>query len=111
VSNHLVRSIRPGALVQLGQAEGDFVLPDPVPAKVLFLTGGSGITPIMGMLRSAGSRLPDVVLLHSAPTQNDVIFADELRMLAAQGRIRLLERHTDSEGMLDLTELDTWVPD
>src|SRR5688500_8831168 len=53
VSNHLVRRARPGLLVHLDQACGDFTLPDPRPAKVLFVTAGSGITPVMGMLRNA----------------------------------------------------------
>ncbi|HVU72185.1 MAG TPA: iron-sulfur cluster-binding domain-containing protein, partial [Mycobacteriales bacterium] len=91
------------------EPEGEFVLPDVLPAKVLFLTGGSGITPVMGMLRS--HRLADAVVLHSALTRDDVIFGDELRALAAAGRITLIERHTDVEGLLDIAELDTIVPD
>ena len=51
VSNHLVRRAKPGTLVQLDQPTGDFVLPQAKPAKVLYLTAGSGITPVMGMLR------------------------------------------------------------
>ncbi len=112
VSNHIVHDLRPGSLVHLGQAEGDFVLPALRPEKVLFLTGGSGVTPVMGMLRNHVAELPDVVMVHSAPTARDVIFATELRELATSGLIRLVERHTDTEGMLDLaTELDTIVPD
>ncbi len=56
VSNHLVRRARPGMLVHLDQASGDFVLPDPPPGKVLFVTAGSGITPVMGMLRNRARR-------------------------------------------------------
>lgn len=111
VSSHLVRRARPGTIVHLDQATGDFVLPRPRPERVLFLTAGSGITPVMGMLRASGADLTDVVLLHSAPTGGDVIFGAELRALAAAGRIRLLERHTDIEGSLDLAELDDLVPD
>src|SRR5579875_604077 len=40
-----------GSIVTLGDVEGEFVLPDPVPEKLLFLTAGSGITPVMAMLR------------------------------------------------------------
>jgi ferredoxin-NADP reductase len=109
VSNHLVRRARPGIVVQLDQATGDFVLPNIRPAKALFVTAGSGITPVMGMLRS--TRLTDVVLVHSAPTADDVIFAAELRELAATGRIRLVEKHTDTDGMLTTDELATLVPD
>ncbi len=112
VSNHLVHQARPGTLVMLDQACGDFVLPQPVPAKLLFVTGGSGITPVMGMLRNLPPSAPtDIVHLHSAPRQQDVIFARELAEFAARGRTRMQVRHTDTEGMLDLAELDTIVPD
>ena len=42
----------PGAIVRLGGVEGTFVLPDPLPEKLLFISAGSGITPIMSMLRA-----------------------------------------------------------
>ncbi|MBA2348709.1 MAG: ferredoxin reductase [Solirubrobacterales bacterium] len=111
VSNHLVRHARPGTIVQLDQAQGDFTLRGTAPAKALFVTAGSGITPVMGMLRSHGARLEDVVLVHSAPTPRDVIFGAELRGLASTGRIRLVEQHTDSGGMLDAAGLAELVPD
>lgn len=111
VSNHLVRRARAGTLIHLDQAQGDFVLPEVAPKKVLFLTAGSGITPVMGMLRNAVSELDDVVLVHSAPTTDDVIFGDELRTLAGQGRVRLVERHTDTNGMLTVAEVAGLVPD
>src|SRR6476469_47546 len=52
VSNHLVRTVRAGQMIHLGQAEGDFVLADPMPGKLLLVTAGSGITPVIGMLRN-----------------------------------------------------------
>lgn len=111
VSNHLVRRSRRGQLVHLDQAQGEFVLPTSLPSKLLFVTGGSGITPVMGMLRSSLHRLQDVVLVHSAPTADDVVFAGELRALAARGRIRLVELHTDVDGMLTAADLAQHVPD
>ena len=109
VSNYLVRKARPGLVLQLDQATGEFTLPATAPAKALFLTAGSGITPVMGMLRS--TPLEDAVLLHSAPTAADVVFGGELRKLASDGHIRLVERHTDSDGMLGVDELEQLVPD
>jgi ferredoxin-NADP reductase len=111
VSNHLVRRARAGTIVQLDQAAGEFVLPGQRPAKALFVTGGSGITPVIGMLRDAANDLEDVVVVHSAPTPAEVIFADELRNLAARGLIHLVIRHTDAEGMLDPAGLARLVPD
>ena len=43
-------------MLHLSQAEGDFILPDHVPEHVLFISGGSGITPVMSMLRSLQRR-------------------------------------------------------
>ncbi|MFU8874658.1 ferredoxin reductase [Micromonospora sp. SL4-19] len=111
VSNHLVRRVRPGTIVQLDQAQGDFVLPEATPERVLFLTAGSGVTPVMAMLRAGLPGRADVVLVHSAPTRDDVIFGAELRALAATGALRLIERHTDTDGLLGVHELDDLVPD
>ncbi|MEO6206193.1 MAG: ferredoxin reductase [Mycobacteriales bacterium] len=108
VSNHLVRSATPGTVVQLDQAAGEFVLPTTRPAKALFVTAGSGITPVMGMLRASLAELTDVVWVHSAPTADDVIFAAEIRALPG---VRLVEKHTDTDGMLSTDELLALVPD
>ncbi|WP_405107159.1 ferredoxin reductase [Micromonospora sp. NBC_01405] len=111
VSNYLVRRVRPGTLVHLDQAQGDFVQPATAPERILFVTAGSGVTPVMGMLRAGATGPADVVLVHSAPTPADVVFADELRGLAGRGAIRLVERHTDTDGVLGVAELADLVPD
>ena len=113
VSGLLVRRTRPGDVLLLDPPQGEFVLP-PVPRPLLMVTGGSGITPVIGMLRTLVARdaLRDVVLLHSAPAPDDVLFATEL---AAYDRgyegFRLVVRHTDTDGMLDLTRVADLVPD
>ena len=111
VSNHVVRSLQPGTLVHLAQATGDFTLPVPAPARAMFLTAGSGVTPVMGMLRNHLDELGDVVIVHSAPSADDVIFGGQLRWWAEQGRLRLVERHTDSDGIVTPADLDELVPD
>jgi stearoyl-CoA 9-desaturase NADPH oxidoreductase len=111
VSQHLVRDVTPGTMIMLDQAAGDFTLPPQSPAKVLFFTAGSGITPVMGMLRNAIDALEDVVVLHSAPSAADVIFGAELRAMAARGRIRLIERHTDTAGKVSPDDVAALVPD
>ena len=111
VSEHLVRRTAVGTVVQLGAAAGEFVLPRPRPPKVLFVSAGSGITPVMGMLRDAVDELADVVVVHSAPREDDVIFRNELRSLAERGRIRLVLRHTAVDGRLGAAELAELVPD
>ncbi|MEU8614233.1 ferredoxin reductase [Actinoplanes sp. NPDC048791] len=111
VSNYLIRNARRGMLVHLDQPAGDFTLPATRPAKVLFVTAGSGITPVMGILRSTLHELDDVVLVHSAREREAVVFGDELRTLAAAGRIRFVERHTATAGRIAPPELATLVPD
>jgi stearoyl-CoA 9-desaturase NADPH oxidoreductase len=114
LSAHLVGGVKPGTIVRLAAPQGNFVLPDPPPPAVLFITAGSGITPVMSMLRTLvrRHRITDVIHLHSAPTAGDVMFGGELEQLArdhAGYQLRL--RTTRSQGRLDLTLLDTEVPD
>jgi stearoyl-CoA 9-desaturase NADPH oxidoreductase len=110
VSPYLVRHGRVGAIVSLGGVEGDFVLPDDPPEQLLFISAGSGITPIMSMLRSI--RPQDAVLLHSARGAHDVIFGGELREYADRhDGFRLIERDTTSEGRLEPEHLDELVGD
>ena len=114
LSTHLVGGVAPGTVVRLAAPQGNFVLPDPAPASLLFLTGGSGITPVMSMLRTLERRgqLGDIVHIHSAPTQSDVMFAAELAELArAHEGYRLTVRNTRTQGRLDLQRLDDEVPD
>src|SRR4051794_36782923 len=115
VSNHLVHSARPGQMIQLEQAEGDFVLPVPMPRKLLLVTAGSGITPVIGMLRNLFSRrvpvATDIVLVHVNQTQSSAIFRDELRAHARAGSLTLVERYDDRDGLLDVSLIDELVPD
>jgi ferredoxin-NADP reductase len=111
VSNHLVRRTTVGTVIQLDQAAGEFTLGEQAPSKILFLTAGSGVTPVMGMLRNMAEQHCDVIVVHSAPTADDVIFGEELRTMAHQGRIQLVEKHTDTDGMLDVAKLDELVDD
>jgi stearoyl-CoA 9-desaturase NADPH oxidoreductase len=114
VSNYLVHRATVGTLLHLDQAAGDFVLGNPVPQKLLFVTAGSGITPVMGIVRNllAGNdHTRDIVLVHSAPTADDVIFGGELRQLAARRQIRLIEIHTASDGRLNVAQLGELVGD
>lgn len=114
LSTHLVGGVEPGTIVRLATPRGNFVMPDPAPPSVLFITGGSGVTPVMSMLRTQARRhqVGDVVHLHSAPTETEVLFGDELSELANTHdgyEVRL--RITRTQGRLDLSRLDDEVPD
>jgi ferredoxin-NADP reductase len=114
LSEHLVSGVAPGTIVRLALPAGDFVLPNPPPAKVLFLVGGSGITPVMAMLRTLDRRgtMPDAVLAYSSPTKERMIFRSELLAFSDRHpRLTLHERHTDLDGVMALDELDTLCPD
>ena len=114
LSSHLVNGVEPGTIVRLAAPKGDFALPDPPPAKLLLVTAGSGITPIMAMLRSLKKRgeSPDIMHVHSAPTADEVIFHDELRALEqAQPNYRLHLQLTADMGKFDFAALDGVVPD
>ena len=115
LSTHLVNGVRAGTVVRLAAPQGEFVMPDPAPASVLFLTAGSGITPVMSMLRTMARRgtfTADVVHLHSAPTAADVMFAAELAELGrTHPGYRLTVRATREEGRLELSRLAEQVPD
>jgi stearoyl-CoA 9-desaturase NADPH oxidoreductase len=114
VSPHLVRSVEPGSIVRLGGVEGTFTLPDELPAKLLFISAGSGITPIMSMLRCLHRRdaLDDVVHLHSARTEDDVIFRDQLRWLDEHhDGLRIHLQMTAEMGRMTPEHLDELCPD
>ncbi len=114
VSPYLVRTARRGVIVRLGGVEGSFTLPEPLPGKVLFISAGSGITPIMSMLRRI-DRLrdfTDVAHLHSARTAGDVIFGGELRDLDRRNPgYRLHLQLTGEQGRMSPADLDRLCPD
>lgn len=114
LSTHLVNGVEPGTIVRLAAPKGDFALPDPPPPSLLFISAGSGITPLMAMLRSLRARgdRPDIVHVHSAPSADAVIFHDELRKLESeQDGYRLHLQITERDGKLDFAKLDDIVAD
>lgn len=96
VSQHLKRA-RPGWVLGLSQADGGFTLPEPRPEKLVLISGGSGITPMMAMLRTLADEgySGEVVFLHYANTPADVLYADELARQAAGVRVVLAYTHAE----------------
>lgn len=114
VSEHLVRRAHRGEYVRLGPPAGEFVLPAAIGGPLLFVTAGSGITPVMGFLRALGAAgpLPDVAHVHLAPSGAEVIFGAELHRLARRhSGFALHEHHDDVHGRFDPVALDALVPD
>jgi ferredoxin-NADP reductase len=77
VSNALHDRLAIGDALVLSPPVGEFVLPPVPPRRMLMLSAGSGITPVMSMLRDLPRRAPlrDVVFVHVCRTQADAIFA------------------------------------
>ncbi|MFT8643244.1 hybrid-cluster NAD(P)-dependent oxidoreductase [Gluconacetobacter dulcium] len=126
VSNWLHDHLRPGMDIAALGPMGDFTLDPPrdaAPEKYLFLSAGSGITPVMSMARNLIDTRFDVdaVFLHSARSPEDLIFARELAWMAEQApsfRVRsICERDTPQNrwpgamGRLDAALLAREVPD
>ena len=114
LSAHLVTGLEPGTIVRLALPKGEFVLPDPPPERMLFLVAGSGVTPVMAMLRTLDRRgtMPDVVMHYSSPTAERMIFRKELKELGERHEsLTLHELHTDTDGMLELAALDELCSD
>lgn len=116
VSGTLVRHTKPGDVLFLDIPEGDFTLPDE-PRPLLMLTAGSGLTPVMSMIRTLvpTRRDADVVLIHSSRTPEDALFREELAELADQfPGLRVVHHHTAEAGRLDLSspaQLEGLCPD
>jgi stearoyl-CoA 9-desaturase NADPH oxidoreductase len=114
VSPYLVHGARPGDIVRLGGVEGTFTVPEPVPPKLLFISAGSGITPIMSMLRALdrSGDLDDAVHIHSARDAERVIFAQHLTDLdERRGGYRLHLQLTGADGRVSPADLDRLCPD
>ena len=106
--------VQVGREVFLGEIEGEFMLPTTVPAKSLFLSAGSGITPIMSMLRELERResLDDAIHVHSARTKDDMIFGSMMRKMADRREgYRLIEVHTADDPRFSPDDLDRHAPD
>lgn len=107
VSRHLVDHARAGAILRLSAARGEFTLPAPEDrtGHLLFVSGGSGITPVLSMLRTLVHEGHDgpVTFVHYADRLADVCYLDDLRQLtAALPQGRLLLGLTDDPAATDL---------
>lgn len=84
VSNWLHDHIKIGDSLDVLPIAGDFSCANHAANKYLFLSGGSGVTPLMSMSRSFFdlAENKDIVFVHSARTPEDIIFRKELDLMA-----------------------------
>ena len=120
VSNFLIDRARPGMVLALEQAEGDFQLPDTRPERVLLISGGSGITPVMSMLRTlcAEDHSGPLTFLHFAPDAEHAIYRRELeRIVAEHPNVHLIRSYTrapgtgEADGHFERAQLERMEPD
>ncbi|ABM12456.1 Oxidoreductase FAD-binding domain protein [Mycolicibacterium vanbaalenii PYR-1] len=85
VSTYLFERARVGMVVGLDSVAGDFTLPA-IPGPTLFVSGGSGITPVMSMLRTLRARrhAGEVVFVHYARSAHEACYRDELADIASE---------------------------
>jgi stearoyl-CoA 9-desaturase NADPH oxidoreductase len=88
VSRFLNEHAEPGLVVDLSPADGTFVLPPQRPRRIVLLSAGSGMTPVLSILRTLRDEgfTGDVAFLHYAGTEADVPYLDSLRRIAATSR-------------------------
>jgi len=113
VSSWLHDRVHAGDVVGLGPPAGTFTLPTPRPERLLMVSAGSGITPLMAMLRDlAASPALDVVFVHVARRPDDAIFAAELtRLAASRPGLTVHHHHSAERGRFDAATLAALVPD
>lgn len=103
VSNHLHDTLRPGGVIRAVGPMGDFSSTLHPAQKYLFLSGGSGITPLMSMARfhhDLGTGA-DIAFVHSARTPADIIFRAECELLARASPSFAYTPIVEADGPLD----------
>ncbi|WP_054813600.1 ferredoxin reductase [Nocardia arizonensis] len=96
VSQYLHHKAEPGMVVDLAPAAGVFRLPEVRPERMLLISGGSGITPVLSMLRTLAAEgySGELVFLHYARSPVLVPHRDELEAIArAHGNMRVELRY------------------
>ncbi|MEU0137999.1 2Fe-2S iron-sulfur cluster-binding protein [Streptomyces sp. NPDC006296] len=113
-STHVHRDLRAGELLTVHGPSGSFHAGSGPPAETVLIAAGSGITPMMSMIRA---RLADLrgrdrmALLYSSRTPDEILFAAQLARLAGERPDRLSVTHvlTERDGRLDAAGVRRWI--
>jgi ferredoxin-NADP reductase len=120
VSKFLCDKAHAGMIVTLSQASGSFALPAQRPQRILLISGGSGMTPVMSMLRTLcdEGHTGRITFLHYCNAAKDLIYAEELEAIAARyPNVELLRAFVEPEqcgellGLFRREQLSSAVPD
>ena len=99
VSPYLTDELRPGDKIELRGPIGGYLVWEPSEgAPLMLVAGGSGIVPLMAMIRTRAAADDDTEtrLLYSSRSQDDVIYRDELERLSGNG-LTVVHTLTDSQ--------------
>lgn len=114
VADFLVEQIAVGDVILLEPASGEFTLVEASSEPLLFVAGGSGITPFLSMLRTLSMEpdQPQVTLIYSAQAVDEMVAANELVDLADESDwFTLVLWESGLRGHLDFQQLPSQVPD
>jgi ferredoxin-NADP reductase/predicted pyridoxine 5'-phosphate oxidase superfamily flavin-nucleotide-binding protein len=110
-STHVHRNLRVGDRLAVRGPSGSFHAEPVPPAEIVLVAAGSGVTPMMSMIRarSAGR----ISLLYSSRSAEEIIFAGELARLVAEdpGRLSVTHVLTGRDGRLDADGVRRWIED
>jgi 3-ketosteroid 9alpha-monooxygenase subunit B len=114
VSNQINDAVVAGSVLEVMKPAGVFCLQERVDAQrpVLFFSGGSGITPVVSIIKTAlaTTRRP-LRLLYANRDARSILFRDELDVLAAAhpGRLEIAHSLDDREGFVDVRRARAFV--
>ncbi|MFD2231083.1 ferredoxin reductase [Alkalimarinus sediminis] len=117
-STHLHERLIVGDTLTIGLASGDFTLQQPIstqpPAKPLFIAAGSGITPIMSMIKQIKEETPEqsISLIYYVNNPQALIFESQLQTLSkSMPNFSFYPHFTESEGYITSQQLQLDCPD
>lgn len=101
VSTYLCDHAKPGMVVGLDSVGGDFVMPQARPRRILFVSGGSGITPVLSMLRTLRTEgfTGEIAFVHYARSAEEACYRGELDAMRG---VRVLHGYTRDTAGSDL---------
>lgn len=109
VTTHLFEHLKTGDVVSLSQAQGDFIHgTENIP--LLYIAGGTGITPFRSMLYECLQTNRHVTLLYYAKAGQH-LFADEFTALHEADNINIHLIETDIHGRISTDHLDKYCSD
>ncbi|MCB1179425.1 MAG: iron-sulfur cluster-binding domain-containing protein, partial [Leptospiraceae bacterium] len=118
-SNYLHENLQIGSVIELENPKGDFTIEKPEDENILFIAGGSGITPIYSILNSLDStKVYNIHLLYFSIEESEIIFGKELEEIKDKFKgikLNFILTHEKNEkfknGFLSSELLNNLVPD